>query len=174
MSRRLRMVGLAASLALALVAAQLHPPMAVQRTLRARLLGPIASLAASWQWVRVHDAMVEGRHGLSLARAEVALDLDPGATSGWDMLAVHQGHWLASELREPDPQRRLAWLRAALETTRRGEQAARDPVSLILRRAVLLQQHGEADDVPWPGGQAAMLMEASRLFDLVASLAAQR
>ena len=65
-------------------------------TFVARLFGPVASLAASGQWVRVHLALEDGRPEVAYSRAELAFELDPGATSAWSFLASHLAHDRAS------------------------------------------------------------------------------
>ena len=136
-----------------------------------RMLGPIASAAASVQWVRVDLALRAGRLDLALARAENALRLDPGATEGWMYLGRHLAFDRASVAREPDPARRRAWIEAGLDLARRGIETAREPEELHLWRALVLVKVVETDEeLPWPGGAEAMLEEAARACDRAAEL----
>ncbi len=136
-----------------------------------RLLGPVSTLAARVQWIRVQDAVVAGEHELALARAETALTLDPGSTSGWRFVGTHLGLHLGSHLRELDGQRRLALVRAALETLTRGEELARDPGALAEARGMVLWVHAEQDpELPWPGGARELWREAALAFERAAEL----
>ena len=175
---RLRILGwigaaLLAAQALRLAAAEPVPdrPADVPGNALSRLLGPAASLAATVQWIRVGRAFDRGADGLAFARAETALALDPGATGGWDLLASRQALHLGSVSREPDPARRLAWLRAGLATARRGEAVAREPAALAFLAGVCLLVHAEQDpDLPWPGGAAGLWQAAAGEFERAAAL----
>ncbi|QDU85617.1 hypothetical protein Pla163_27490 [Planctomycetes bacterium Pla163] len=139
-----------------------------ERTARggSSLVGPIAGVAASVQWVRAHHELRNGRDARGFALAETALALDPGATNGWSLLVDHQLRALGSHLREPDPDRRRAWIESALSTAERGLVAARDPARLAVDTAVGLWILAEADDVPtWPGGRAGLVAEARAWFE---------
>ncbi len=132
----------------------------------ARLLGPVARTAASVQWVRVHEAIRAGRTDLALARARTALALDPGATGGWAFLAAYLAFDRAAAERQPDPQRRLAWIRAGLETAARGESTARDPGALARWQGLVLAQIAAEDDpLPAPGGARGLWLEAAEHFE---------
>lgn len=138
------------------------PPRPAAPLLR-RLLGPAASLVAEVQWVRAHRALREGRLELALARAEGALALDPGATGGWQLAAS----WLAQDraAREPDPARRLAWIRAGLQLAERGQATAREPGELaFLRGLILALRAGPDAELPWPGGPGQPWREAAAAF----------
>lgn len=136
-----------------------------------RLLGPIASAAASVQWVRVHSALREGRTDLALARGHTALELDPGATSGWLALAGHMAFERASPEREPSAERRLAWVRAALDLAARGEQRARDPARVALWQGLVLSKLAREDEpLDWPGGARGLWTEAAAHFERARTL----
>jgi hypothetical protein len=136
-----------------------------------RLLGPIASLAASVQWVRVDSAIRAGRTDVALARAETALAIDPGSTVGWNFLSRYMALDLGSRAREPDTQRRLAWIKAALAVAERGEKSARAPSELALWRGLVLSTVVAYDeDLPWPGGAAGKWNDAAACFDRAAAL----
>lgn len=174
MSRRRLALGL---LAAGLLLAPLLAPRAGRRDPGpeagplVRLLGPVARLAASVQWVRVEEARAAGEHELAFARAETALALDPGATAGWLSLARYQGLYLASATRQPDPGLRRQWLVEAVATTRRGEELARAPAELAVLRALLLLEHAQREPpTPWPGGAAALWAEAALAFERAAEL----
>lgn len=137
-----------------------------ERGLAVRLLGPIASLAASAQWVRVDLAFRAGRTELALARAEQALALDPGSPELWNALAWVQAFVLASPEREPDPGLRLAWLRSGLATAAEGEARSREGAELALLQGLILVKAALLDpDLPWPGGPKGMWAEAARHFE---------
>jgi hypothetical protein len=134
------------------------------------LLGPVAGIAANYQWVRVNDALRAGRPELALVRAETALALDPGATEGWKFLCSSLAYDLASANREPDLERRVLWIRTALDLAARGETKARDPAELALWQGLVRAMVAESGDPPWPGGPAALWSEAVEDFERCASL----
>lgn len=100
-------------------------------------LGPIASLAASVEWVRFDTALSRGRTDLAYERAEHALELDPASTDGWAFFAGHLVFDRGSAEVEHDPERRWEWIRAGLELLQRGELTAREPQRLVLYRALV-------------------------------------
>lgn len=153
------------ALGLSLAPATAHGPA---RPASARLAGPFGGLLASAQWVRVQEAAASGRHGLALARAEAALALDPGSNAGWEIVAAHQGLYLASPEREPDPARRAAWLEAALATCRRGQEQARDPAGLAWFRGLLCRTRAR-DEVPVRPAEE-LWARAARAFEEAAEL----
>lgn len=168
------------ALAWGAVAALLAAPFVVPRrqpgaprspSMAARLLGPVAGLAAGVQWVRVGQALADGRTDLGLARAERALALDPGSTGGWTFVAWHLAFVRASAEREPDPGRRGAWVRAALDLAERGERTARDPALLAQWQGLVLSKLAQDDDPPaWPGGVAGLWRDAADCFERAAAL----
>jgi len=175
-SSRARALGwalVAALLAVAVLAGRGVPAHARARSLPLRLLGPLSSAAASVQWVRVRSAMRAGRTDLALARSHVALALDPGATSGWLLIASHLAFDRASAEREPRPERRLAWTRAALQLAELGERSARDPARLALWQGLVLSKLAQEEaPPPWEGGPHALWLEAAGHFERAAALGA--
>jgi hypothetical protein len=146
-------------------------PQRRSSSLAVRLVGPLARPLARAQWVRAREAMLAGRTDLALARAARALELDPGDSAGWNLLAWHLAMERGSLLREPAPERRVHWLRAGLDVARRGEAVAREPAELALGRGLMLSQVAQEDDPPpWPGGVAALWSEAAEAFERAAAL----
>ena len=138
----------------------------------ARLWGPFAGLAARGQWVRVHDAMLADRPDLVWQRARTAMDLDPGATDGYLLLARHLFFDRASLQRETDPARREAWMRAGLAVGERGEEAARDPGALALWLGLARVRMAEDPELAGRLGTTArgeLLSAAADAFDRAAS-----
>jgi hypothetical protein len=132
------------------------------------LLGPVASLAASAQWLRAERALREGQLELGLERARFALELDPGSGSGWAMLLQHEALYCGSLEREPDTQRRVAWLQAALASAQAGERSAREPqtVALALGAALAYKLDGDPELVSaWPGGEADLRARRTAAFE---------
>lgn len=109
------------------------------------LLGPIASLAASVEWVRFDTALSRGRTDLAYGRAEHALELDPASTDGWAFFASHLVFDRGSAEVEHDPERRWEWIRAGLEVLERGEESAREPARLVLYRGLVHAALAESD-----------------------------
>lgn len=155
----------------AVLAAALAIPLPTREPARGssllqRLFGPVAGLAASAEWVRADIAFREGRPELAIARAQAALALDPGAAEGWGFLAYHEAFTLASPERERDPARRLAWIKAALETAAQGEARSRAPAELALLSGLILVKIASADpELPWPGGPSALAQAAAEHFE---------
>ncbi len=140
-----------------------------------RLLGPIAELASHVQWIRFQRARLAGRQELAIARAESALRLAPEDAAGWEYLSYHYAHVLSSPEREPDPERRLRWFRAAIEVTRRGELRVDSPGDLAFQRGLLFSSKALIDpELPWPGGVRGLWSAAAEAFEEagVAELAA--
>lgn len=132
------------------------------------LLGPVASLAASLQWLRAESALREGRLELGLERARFALELDPGSSSGWSMLLRHEALYCGSLEREPEVKRRIAWLHAALASAQAGERSAREPraVALALGAALAYKLDGDPELVQhWPSGEADLRARCTAAFE---------
>lgn len=135
-------------------------------SIASRLLGPIGSLAAGWQWVRVRLAIEAGKPGLGYSRAELAFELDPDATGAWSFLASHYAHDRASPDAEPDPAMRTSWVRAASSLLERGEATAREPAELAVHRGLIMIHVSDmGGSIPWPGGARGALEEADGAFE---------
>jgi hypothetical protein len=136
-----------------------------------RLLGPIAGLAASVQWVRFDVALRRGDTARAYARAEGALRLDPREPRGWIFLARHLVYERGSLLREPDREARARWIEAGLDTLRRGESRTRDPGSLLFERGVVLafQASLSDEDRAFPRGEAEAWELAAEAFEKAAA-----
>jgi len=136
-----------------------------------RLLGPISSLAAGWQWVRVRMALYDGKPDLAYARAELALELDPEATDGWSYLASTMAFDRASPYRQRNPLLRTRWTEVALEVLERGEASAAQPAELAVQRGLTLVFVGNSEGaVPWEGGAAGAWGDAQRAFERATEL----
>jgi len=149
------------------------PRAQAPRPLVARLLGPVASLAASVQWVRFDTAVQEGHFESAYAIAERALTLDSRAPQGWMHLASHLAYFRASAENEPDPERRRHWITAALDLLSRSEQQTSEPAELAFMRGLVLYTVSESDTeqgLGWPGGSSAALAAAIQAFHLAGDL----
>ena len=136
-----------------------------------RLLGPIASLASSVQWVRVDLALRRGDDARAYALAETALRIDPSDPEGWIFLAHHLFYERGSLLREPDSAERALWIHAGLATLERGERASRDPGSILFERGVDLAFLGSLadEDRAWPASREEAWRLAADAFDRAAA-----
>ena len=132
-----------------------------------RVLGPIASLAADVQWIRVDVALRRADYARGYERAETALALDPEDPAGWIFLAHHLLYERASPAREPDRDARARWIRAGIETLERGERASGDPGEVFFEHGVALAfQASLADeDRAWPESAAEAWELAARAFE---------
>ncbi len=167
-----RVAGWALVALLAVVPALLHPrPEGPRPHLWCRLLGPAAGLVAGIQWVRFDQALREGRDELALARADAALEIDPGSAEGWGFLAYYLVFQRGSNALEPDAASRLAWIRAGIQTIEQGIERAREPAELyFLLFAVYSFSAMEHADLDWPDGVAALWREADRALVRAAEL----
>jgi len=136
-----------------------------------RLLGPVAGLAASVQWVRFDAALQRGDTASAYARAEGALRLDPSDPQGWIFLARHLVYERGSIHREPGKDARARWIEAGLATLRRGEEHARDPGALLFERGVVLAYQASLPDADraWPGDEAEAWSASSDAFAAAAA-----
>ncbi|MDP6539250.1 MAG: tetratricopeptide repeat protein [Planctomycetota bacterium] len=161
----------ALGVACALVMAPLAPGREVPPTPLGRLLGPIGSLAATVQWVRVDAELDAGRPQRAYALAERALALAPADEGGWLHLARHLAYQRGSPEVEPLPARRTQWVNKALAVLARGEAGVDQPHLLRFERGLLLLHVGLSDGaVPWPGGTDAALEQAAAAMEEAARL----
>lgn len=147
------------------------------RPLAPRLLGPVASLVASVQWVRFDVAVQEGHFESAYAIAEGALSIDPRAPQGWMHLASHLAYFRASAENEPQPERRRRWIEAALEVLARGEGQSSEPAELAFMRGLVLYTVAEIEaeqGLGWPGGRSAARSAAIQAFHAAGDLGHSR
>ncbi|HEV8111200.1 MAG TPA: hypothetical protein VGR31_00340 [Planctomycetota bacterium] len=137
-----------------------------------RIVGPVASLAASVQWARVDYSLRRGENARAYAEAETALRLDPLAPEGWIFFAHHLLYERASLLREPDARQRVLWIQAGLETLARGERVSRDPAAILFERGVALAYLASLadEDRAWPESSGEAWSLAAAAFDRAAAL----
>ena len=124
-----------------------------------------SELAAEVQWIRVQSAVRSGRSELALSRAETALALDPSNSEGWRFVAAYLGLDLGSPNTEPEPARRRALIRSALQLLERGERTAESRQLLALWSGLILMTHAEIDpELEWPTGTRGLWTEAADAF----------
>lgn len=148
-----------------------RPPIQGDTGLAGRWLGPIASLAASAEWVRWNTAVRRGAPERAWRHAERALALDPRSPQGWTLIAQHLVFDRAAAEVERDPARRVRFARAGLDLLRRGEERSSDPDALAVVAgdlAVFLAERA-ASDLPWTGGADALLDEAEAAYGRAAA-----
>jgi hypothetical protein len=142
-----------------------HGPNVIQG-----LLGPVAGLAASAEWVRFDWYVREGRLERAYASAERALALEPRATQGWTHLASHLAFGRASLESEPKSLSRLRWIRAGLDLLKQGEQQAAVPADLAYLRGLILTWVADLEELGgqaapgWPGGTDGARLAAADAF----------
>ena len=98
----------------------------------ARLLGPLASVLASAEWLRFREALHKGDEARAYAIAERALELDPSAVDAWTTLAAHMIFTRGSFEDSPDPIARRRWILAGLDLLVRGRDRCPWPGPLAL------------------------------------------
>jgi len=148
------------------------PSAAGSESLAYRLLGPIASLAASAQWVRYDLALRDGNYELAYARAETALALDRGASEGWTTLAGHLIFDRGTLNAAGSPEGRRRWIQSGLDLIDQGAPLVRDPEALEFLRGTVYAHLAlqPEEDLGWPGGSRAALLSAAAAFDRSAAL----
>ena len=175
-----RLLAVTAVLVLALAAARplSSPELEGRRRMGPvqRLLGPIASAAASVEWARSPGALADGDVAGASGHAARALSLDSRATAGWLTLADHFVFIRASPLEEADPEARRRWIREGFAVLRSGEDRAASP-GVLARYAATIKAAFLADlpdeGLGWPGGPRALLDEARADLERAASLGAE-
>ncbi|MDF1839270.1 MAG: hypothetical protein P1V35_15485 [Planctomycetota bacterium] len=122
---------------------------------------PLASLAASWQWIQFDQSLARGSWEQAYLHADRALALDSESPEGWATLSSHLVFDRGSFLNEPDDARRMAWMQAGIDVLLEGIEQSRDPgeVHLVLGQTLVLYIAHlaalEEDPLPWPGGPEA-------------------
>lgn len=175
-----RLLAVTAALVLALAAARplSAPELEGRRRMGPvqRLMGPIASAAASVEWARYLGALDDGDVTRAYGHAARALSLDSRATAGWLTLADHFVFIRASPLEEADPEARRRWIREGFAVLRSGEDRAASP-GVLARYAATIKAAVLADlpdeGLGWPGGPRALLSEAREDLERAASLGAE-
>ena len=172
-SLRARRALVSVAILLLLWSAPTMPHSAPTGSLASRLLGPIANLAASVEWVRFELALLDGEPEVAYAHAERALALDPVSEEGWMLLAQHLAFERASAAFESDRDRRRAWIEEGLAVLTRGRTRVRHPADLEFLRGVVLTHVGrlveEGSEGPnWPGAAPAAYRAAAEAFDRAA------
>ena len=148
-----------------------HGHEAPRRSPVQRLFGPVASLAASLQWVRMEAAIDAGERVRAHEIARLALELDPGSTEGWSYYARELVFQRASPTYETDPRERTRWVRLALDLLEEGSASAREPEELHHFQGQILGYLIDLEGaIPWPGGERALRLEAAEAYERAAAL----
>jgi hypothetical protein len=161
---------LAAFGVLLVVGARLREPP-VPRAFPERLLGPVASLVASAQWVRADLALREGRFELFCERAERALSIADDDPQAWIFFA-HQLLFSRTSLeRAGSAAERAAWFEAGLEVLRRGAERARGSAEIHLYEGGVWSAVAAMDEGirPWRGTREQALARSIACFQRAAA-----
>lgn len=136
-----------------------------------RLLGPIANVAASLQWVRVDDAWNHGRPGLADRRARFALSLAPDDPAGWLYYGRHLVYDRGSATGEAPREERMRWVRAGIDVLERGERECAHPGPIAFGLAVVYLSMTQYEDGerPCPLTRAEAWRAAAEAFDRAAA-----
>lgn len=147
-----------------------------ERPAARRLLGPIGSLAAAWEWVVFDAAVHEGREEAAWLAARRALSWDPQPAAGWIRLAEHLWFLRGSAERVPEPELRTRWFEAGLQVLEEGIATSGAPEQVALVRARMLGLYLAplvADGaIAWPGGLPAVRERTREALDLALELGA--
>jgi hypothetical protein len=146
------------------------------RAFAERWLGPIATLAASVEWIRADLALRAADFPVAYARAETALEIEPSRTEAWIFLAHHFIFERASLGRELDSAERRAWVEAGLGVLDRGLHVSAEPAEIAFYRGAVFDYLAAIPDAdrPWNGDARAALLEAAKSFDEAAALGLER
>ena len=140
-----------------------------------RALGPLASVAASIEWVRFREALLDGDTTRAYAIAEGALALDPSGEGGWLDYAHHLIFVRGSFAENETPAGRRQWIQAGLDLLERGEAVCRRPGELAFTAGLIRTGYLASipdEDLGWPGGPEALLEQGTQ--DLQRAAAAGR
>ena len=140
-----------------------------------RALGPLASVAASIEWVRFRAVLRAGDTARAYAIADSALELDPLGQGGWLDYAQHLIFERGSFLENETPEGRRRWIQAGLELLARGETLCSTPGELAFTAGLIRSGYlaGIPDgDLGWPGGPDALLAQGRA--DLERAVASRR
>ena len=147
-----------------------------ERPAARRLLGPIGSLAAAWEWVVFDAAVHEGREEAAWLAARRALSWDPQPAAGWIRLAEHLWFLRGSAERVPEPELRTRWFEAGLQVLEEGIATSGAPEQVALVRARMLGLYLAplvADGaIAWPGGLPAVEERTREALELALELGA--
>ena len=138
-----------------------------------RALGPLASVAASVEWVRFRQELLEGDTTGAYERAERALALDPSAEAGWLNYAQHLIFVRGSFAENETPAGRRGWITSGLELLRRGEALCRTPGELAFAAGLIRTGYLATipdEDLGWPGGPKALLEQGTADLQRAAAL----
>lgn len=140
-----------------------------------RILAPLSATLAARERVRAEGHFTRGQTGLGFESLARALELQPDATALWVLAVERQGLYLASAVREADPEVRARWIEGALASARLGVERARQPARVAFATGALFLVQAESEPPPaWPGGAAALWLEAAQWFERAAELGDHR
>lgn len=138
-----------------------------------RALGPLASVAASIEWVRFRGALLRGDMAAAYAIADAALALDPSGEGGWLEYAQHLIFVRGSFAENETPAGRRGWITSGLELLRRGEALCRTPGELAFAAGLIRTGYLATipdEDLGWPGGPEALLRQGTADLQRAAAL----
>lgn len=131
-----------------------------------RLLGPLASVAASVEWVRFNSALQRGDEERAYGHARRALELDARSTFGWESLAMHYFFVRGSALETPLEADRRRWFDAGFDVLREGEAKSRRPEVIAFVTGLFALHFANLDPAvhPLTGANDALREEAKQAF----------
>lgn len=141
-----------------------------------RLLGPLARVASSIEWLRFTETLHRGDEERAYAIALRALELSPESAEGWSYLAYHFVFVRGSELEGAGPEERRRWVLAGLDLLREGRTRGAPAADLAFEEAAYALTLGsmDADLAPWPEARAELMPRARAALEEAARLGHRR
>lgn len=157
----------------------LGPPPArpgEEATASRRLLGPLARVASSIEWLRFTETLHHGDEERAYAIALRALELSPESAEGWSYLAYHFVFVRGSALEGTDPDERRRWVLAGLDLLREGRARGAPAADLAFEEAAYALTLGsmDPDEAPWPEARAELMPRARAALEEAARLGERR
>jgi len=141
-----------------------------------RLLGPLARVASSIEWLRFAETLHRGDEERAYAIALRALEMSPESAEGWSYLAYHFVFGRGSDLAGETPEARRRWVLAGLDLLREGRLRGAPAAELAFNEASYAITLGilPPEDAPWPGARAELMPRARGALEEAARLGDRR
>lgn len=141
-----------------------------------RLLGPLARVASSIEWLRFTETLHRGDEERAYAIALRALEMSPESPEGWSYLAYHFVFGRGSDLEGAPAEVRRRWVLAGLDLLREGRARGAPAAELAFTEASFAIALGmlPPDEAPWPSVRAELMPRARGALEEAARLGDRR